>query len=126
LFALTRDDSRRVVRFSLSAEIQKDIEEMFKQQEAAFGQDALDKISFDGKYKPDEGECLIIDDYEGAEQFYYAIANPLSVPTIRPSAEDFENIKAIFSGRIDAGKNLALIESFDKKNSFDKGIRYIQ
>jgi hypothetical protein len=58
LFALTRDSSRRVLRIPLSADIQNDVSATFKNQEADFRNSVQEEIPFDGKYKPDDGECL--------------------------------------------------------------------
>jgi Kiwa protein KwaB-like len=115
LFALTRDSSRRIVRIPLSAEIQQEVGETFIGQEKQFRASSEEQIPFDGKYKPDDGECLFIDDYDDIDGLHGAVANPLSVPEIVPVTSEFEAIKALFVGRADGARKIALIQSFDKR-----------
>jgi len=44
-----------------------------------------------------------------------AIANPLSVPEIAPVTRELEGINALFTGRAEGTKKIALIQSFDKR-----------
>jgi len=115
LFALTREGSRRIVRIPLSAEIQQEIGQTFTSQESEFRASGEEQIAFDGKYKPDDGECLFIDDYDDIDDLHGAIANPLGVPEIAPTTSEFEAIKALFVGTSDSTKRIALIQSFDKR-----------
>lgn len=115
LFALTRDSSRRVLRIPLSATVQKEVASTFERQEGDFRNAAQEEIAFDGKYKPDDGECLCIEDYDDIDNLHGAIVNPLSVPEISPTTSEFEGIKALFSGRSDGTKKTVLIQSFDKR-----------
>jgi len=115
LFALTSESSRRIVRIPLSAEIQQEVAETFVGQEQQFRASSEEQIAFDGKYKPDYGECLFIDDYDDIDDLHGAIANPLSVPEIVPLTNEFEAIKALFVGKPGGTKKTALIQSFDKR-----------
>src|SRR5437870_5512847 len=49
-----------------------------------------------------------------------ALANPMSVPEIAPTTSEFEGIKALFSGTVDATRKLALIQPFDKRKIIAK------
>lgn len=115
LFAVLRDPDRPLVRIPLAAELQNEIKAIFIEQEKTFRENAQSKIEFDGKYKPDSGECLTIKDYDDIDNIHYAIANPLNIPEIKPDTSDFDSIKALFTGRIDDGKKVALIQGFDKR-----------
>ena len=115
LFALTRDGSRRIVRSPLSAEIQQEVADTFISQEQQFRKSSEEQIAFNGKYKPDDGECLFIDDYDDIDDLHGAIANPLSVPEIAPVTNELETIKALFVGRSDGTNRIALIQGFDKR-----------
>lgn len=116
LFALTDDPANRRLRFSLSADVQQDLTTYLQQQESTFNQNCQDMILFDGKYKPDSGEVLIINEFDDIDSIIDAIANPLSIPEVSPTPESFNHIKALFSGYIDnEGKTVALIQHFDKK-----------
>jgi hypothetical protein len=115
LFALTRDSSRRVVRIPLSADVQNEVQATFQDQERAFRGGAHEEIAFDGKYKPDDGESLFINDFDDIDNLHGTVANPLSVPEIAPSTDEFETIKALFFGQIDGQKRTVLLQNFDKR-----------
>lgn len=115
LFALTRDSSRRVLRIPLSAEIQGEVGALFRDQEADFNSSAQDEIAFDGKYKPEDGECLAISDYDDIDNLRSAVANPLGVPEISPTTGEFEGIKALFSGRTEGEQQTVLMQAFDRR-----------
>ncbi len=77
LFALTSDPERRILRIPLSQEVQSEVTNLFKKQESDFISSVEEKIPFDGKYKPDPGECLVISDYSDIDKLKHALANPL-------------------------------------------------
>lgn len=60
LFVLTDDPANRRLRFSLSHEVQTDLTAYLQCQEQNFTEQGQDEIPFDGKYKPDPGEVLVI------------------------------------------------------------------
>jgi hypothetical protein len=115
LFALTRNSARRVLRVPLSRDVQDEVAATFAAQEAAFRGSTQEEITFDGKYKPEVGECLVISDYDDIDNVYNAIANPLGVPEIEPAPVEFEEIKALFYGRIEGGRKIILFQNFDRR-----------
>ncbi len=116
LFALTDDPANRRLRFSLSQEVQTDLTSNFQEQERSFTTAGQDEIPFDGKYKPDPGEVLVISNFDDIDGLADAVANPLSVPEVTPTPDAFEKIKALFSGYVDQnGVVTVLIQHFDKK-----------
>lgn len=116
LFALTDEPSRRVLRMPMAQNIQSEIERLFREQEASFASCAQEQHAFDGKYKPDDDECLFIDDYDDIDNVHGAVANPLAVPEINPDFSEFMRVKALFSGYTTRdGKKIALIQSFDRR-----------
>jgi hypothetical protein len=116
LFALTRDPERRILRIPLSKDVQAEVTELFKQQEADFRASAQEDIPFDGKYKPDSGECLVIADFSDIDGLSEAVKNPLSYAEIKPSAIEFSTIKALFSGFENSdGVYIVLVQYFDKR-----------
>ncbi|MNX90607.1 hypothetical protein D3C86_1226640 [compost metagenome] len=116
LFALTSDPARRIVRFSLSGEIQEELTTHLKTQETQFLEHVEETIKFDGKYKPEQGEVLEIDNYDDIDGLANAIENPLDLPEITPSIESYRGIKAIFSGYMDTdGSAVILLQNFDKR-----------
>jgi hypothetical protein len=116
LFALTNDAARRILRLPLSRDVQNEVTETFKRQEDDFNTLAQEEVPFDGKYKPDDGESLVIQNYDDIDGLRRAIDNPLSIPEIMPDPTEFATIKAIFSGYRDTkGTVVALIQSFDRR-----------
>ena len=75
----------------------------------------LIEVGFDGNYKPNENECLKIENYQLSDEIKDAIRNPMSVPSFNSVELEKNNIKCIFIGeKIDKdGKELFLI-SFQK------------
>lgn len=115
LFALTNDPAKRIVKFNLSNPVQTDLTRYIKDQEAVFDE-AEQEIEFDGKYKPDPGEVLHIDNYDDIDDLKSAIENPLGVDEVEPTEEFFNEIKALFTGYINlAGHIKILLQNFDRR-----------
>jgi len=87
LFALTNDPARRIVKFELSHPVQIELTDYIKSQEETFDE-VVDEFEFDGKYKPDVGEILYINNYDDIDGLAQAIETPLGVEPVDPS-EDF-------------------------------------
>lgn len=116
LFALTDDPTNRRLRFSLSHEVQAELTAFLRNQEHNFTEQGQDEIPFDGKYKPDPGEVLVITGFDDIDRLADAIENPLSIPEVSPTSESFAAIKALFSGYVDNnGVASVLVQHFDKK-----------
>jgi hypothetical protein len=116
LFALTSDPANRIVKFSLTEAIQAELTSYLQVKEQCFLARAGEEIAFDGKYKPDPQEILIIPNYDDIDNLSDAIMNPLGYPEITASPEVFGSIKAIFSGYIDVANEVTvLIQHFDKR-----------
>lgn len=115
LFALTNDPAKRIVKFDLSSDVQKDLTTFLKDQEDFFDQNQ-EEIIFDGKYKPDEGEILYIDSYDDLDGLENAIKNPTSMDLVEPTEDFFHEIKALFSGYILSDGNVkVLLQNFDRR-----------
>lgn len=115
LFALSQDASRRVLRLPLAHDVQQVITDAFKQQESDFNNFVQQEMAFDGKYKPDDGECLLIKDYDDIDNIHAAIEFPLSIPEINPTKSEFFQIKALFSGYKSGSDKIALIQNFGRR-----------
>ncbi|CAH7077519.1 conserved hypothetical protein [Vibrio chagasii] len=115
LFALTSDPAKRIVRFELSANVQDDLTTYIKNQENEF-ELSTEVIPFDGKYKPDSGEVLLIDNYDDIDSLSSAIVNPLSIEVVEPTESFFGDIKALFTGyTLDSGEVKVLLQNFDRR-----------
>ncbi|MDN3238055.1 Kiwa anti-phage protein KwaB-like domain-containing protein [Pseudomonas sp. WAC2] len=115
LFALTSDPAKRIVRFSLSQPVQTEFTEYLKHQESIFD-DIEQEIEFDGKYKPDHGEMLYIENFDDIDDLIPAIENPLSIEEVEPTEDFFKEIKALFTGyRTTTGSVKVLLQNFDRR-----------
>tara|TARA_B100000287_G_scaffold205970_1_gene194293 strand:- start:455 stop:1336 length:882 start_codon:yes stop_codon:yes gene_type:complete len=115
LFALTSDPSKRIVKFELSSEVQTELTTYLTSQETTFDQ-AEEEIEFDGKYKPEDGEILFINDYDDIDNLSSAVENPLSAEVVDPTEDFFTEIKALFTGyTTDTGTVKILLQNFDRR-----------
>lgn len=115
LFALTNNPSSRIVKFELSGPVQIDLTEYLGSQERSFDE-AQEEIEFDGKYKPDQGEILVINGYDDIDGLEDAIRNPLGVDPVNPNEDFFLEIKALFTGyETDSGTVKILLQNFDRR-----------
>ena len=116
LFALTDDPANRRLRFALSKDVQSELTSLFQEQEEKFINDDCEEIPFDGKYKPDLDEVLVIKEFDDIDGLADAITDPLSIHEVKPTPEMFSKIKALFSGYVDGnGAPTILIQHFDKR-----------
>ena len=115
LFALTSNPAKRIVRFELSSTVQADLTKYIKTQETTFDE-IEQEIEFNGKYKPDQGEVLYIDNYDDIDGLKVAIENPLSFELVEPTEQFFYEIKALFTGyAISSGNIKILLQNFDRR-----------
>jgi len=115
LFALTNDPSRKVLRIPLSKSVQQEVSQTLLEQETEFNKIIQQELIFDGKYKPDHGEVLVIKDYDDIDELNEAIKNPLSIPEIVADISEFNRIIALFSGYERDGSCVILIQNFDRR-----------
>jgi len=115
LFALTSIAGARIVRFLLTQELQDEIRTTFENQLAAFVSGIDDVVPFDGRYQPDEGELLSIEQFEDVDGMQEAVANPLTVDTFDPQLHALDSIKAIFAGISNDGHTRVLVQLFESR-----------
>ena len=116
LFALTSEPSKRIVKFELSSEVQNDLTTYLKSQEECFEKYAQEEIEFDGKYKPDDGEILCINNYDDIDDLALSIVNPLSIEKVDPTEDFFGEIKALFTGYVQEYSGVKiLLQNFDRR-----------
>lgn len=106
LFAACRINGKFVAkRVSLSEEVRQRIGDLFGEQEKEFLDGVTAEIPYNGNWKPDKEELLIIDVPQEACIFEKTItANATSIPSIKASNFSDEGIKALFTG-ISAGES---------------------
>jgi len=115
LFALTATAASRIVRFPLTAELQTEIDGIFRRQLAAFDAGIVETIAFDGRYVPDEGELLCIDPFDDADGLVNAVTHPLAVERFDPAVHSLETVKALFAGAPDDDGQRVLIQRFERR-----------
>jgi len=115
LFALTKISGSRILRFPLTAELQTDIDAIFRQQLAAFDDGVVETIPFDGRYVPDEGELLKIDGFRDVDGLAGAIGNPLVVESFDPAVHSLEAVRALFAGLPGKSGQRVLIQHFERR-----------
>lgn len=116
LFALLDPPGRRIQRFALLTAVQVELTEYLLEQERTFNETGPNEIAFDGKYKPDGDEVLLIDGFADIDNLHAAIQNPVGVPEIDPNPVELSRIKALFSGYTAGdGSRVALLQQFDKR-----------
>jgi hypothetical protein len=115
LFALTSVPGTRIVRFPLTAELQSEVENVFADQLSAFEDGIVETVPFDGRYVPDEGELLVIDDFADVDGLQDAVANPLNVEAFDPTQHSLDAVKALFTSRTDNGVTRVLVQCFERR-----------
>jgi hypothetical protein len=115
LFALTDNPAARIVRFPLTQELQTDIATVFNQQFKSFLSDIDTEVAFDGRYRPEEGEMLIIEDFEDIEGLAKAVENPLAIDQFDPQIHSFGGMKALFTSHVENGVTSVLIQLFENR-----------
>lgn len=114
LFALTSSPGARIVRFPLTQELQEELKALFGGQRQAFMEGIADTIEFDGRYKPDEGELLVIKNFADVDGLAAAVANPIAIEQFDPKVHSLDSIKALFTGDPD-GAGRVLIQLFESR-----------
>lgn len=115
LFAYTRDPGNRIVRFAVNNDVQTSMTAYLSEQVQDFGMDC-EEVKFDGNYKPDDGELLVIDEFEDLDNLSRAAAAPLDYPIADPALFNFDQIKSLFFGQVsDDGTWEVYLQSFDRR-----------
>lgn len=115
LFAYTRDPGNRIVRFAVNNDVQASMTAYLAAQVEAFGTDC-EEVPFDGNYKPEQGEMLVIEGFEDLDSLAKVVAAPLDVPVADPTSLDFDQIRALFFGQKEEdGTWVVYLQSFDRR-----------
>lgn len=120
LFALTSNPAARVLRFPLSNDLQNEINEVLRGQRDKFLNGIVDTIEFNGRYRPEEGELLVIKNFVDPDGLADIVKNPIGVEQFDPKVHSLESVKAIFSGCPD-GSGQVLIQLFERRRLIATG-----
>lgn len=115
LFALMDVAGARLIRFPLSVDLSADIATVFNDQHTEFFRGIDTIIPFDGRYTPEEGELLEIQDFADVDGLLAAVANPLSVDQYDPNTHSLDLVRAIFTGIEVGGVPQVLVQIFERR-----------
>jgi hypothetical protein len=115
LFALTNVPGARIVRFPLTQDLQGEVEAVFAAQLQAFMNGIDEVVPFDGRYSPEHGELLAIENFEDVDGLSEAVANPLGVDQFDPAAHSLDSVKALFASHSVGGVHRILIQCFESR-----------
>lgn len=115
LFAYTRDPANRIVRFAVDQAVQNAMTTFLDPQVAIFDADC-GEVEFDGKYKPDDGEMLVINEFDDLDNLAHVIGAPLDVPVADPNNFSFDFIRALFFGKEEPDGSVSVyLQNFDRR-----------
>lgn len=99
IFALCRINNELIVRrIPLKAGLQDEIEQMFDQQEQEFLDGRDEEVAFNGDWKPDPNELMVIDDGPLVDVFNHTFkVGPAAFEHLNVTDHQSAGIKAIFS-----------------------------
>lgn len=128
LFAVTEIPGARIIRFNLTQLLEAEVASAFEEQYARFRQGIISEIPFDGRYVPDEGELLYIDNFLDVEGMAEAASDPLSIDLFDPARHSLERVKALFVQRNIDGVDRILVQFFERRRLLSKqgaGLRMV-
>ncbi|KNH06927.1 hypothetical protein BRCH_04194c [Candidatus Burkholderia brachyanthoides] len=120
LFALMKAPAPRILRFSLTAELQREVQRTFTEQLAFFENSIEEVFAFDGRYSPESDEALEIAGFQDVDGIMNAIDRPLFIDRFDPNRHSAENILALFMGHKHSIRQAALIQIFDRRRIISK------
>jgi len=128
LFAACRVGNGLIAkRVRLDLNVQQAIEAVFSQQEGYFRNGVTDEVDFDGSWRPDENEVLVMDIPNDAQMFVDTVnANAVAIPDLDTAAFDQENIKALFTGTVNNGATKVLIQQFSARQLLSRRFSLLQ
>lgn len=115
LFALTNISGSRILRLPLSQQVQADIQTMFDNQFDYFMSDIDTVVPFDGRYTPEDGELLSIENFIDIDGLADAVAAPLKIEQYRPEIHPLNCIKALFTEHRNDNGGRILVQIFENR-----------
>ena len=114
-------------RVRIDFSVQQAIEDVFTDQERQFRNGVTDEVEFDGSWKPEENEVLVMDIPQDAQVFVNTIiVNAVAIPELDTASFDHENIKALFTGSVNNGATKVLIQQFSPRQVLSRRFSLLQ
>lgn len=95
VFVLSTDDS--VFKLETDASLQQNLCNLFSEQTSTAIKEKV-FVDFDGNYKPNDDEILIIRNFKMLDSIVDAVRNPIGVQAFEKDNGEFPEIKALFIG----------------------------
>ncbi len=97
IFVLEDNSNKKIARIDIDKDTQRAICRSFSNATKKIIENK-ERIVFDGSYKPNEDEFLVIENFQIMKEIKDAIRDPLGVTPFQKTNEGFPKIKAIFVG----------------------------
>lgn len=97
-FALVRTAANPVRRIKLARDVQQTLSELFVQAASQMLHEDIEHVPFQGSYRPDESEILVINDFKVPTEIWSALKEPTSCDDLDLGSRELPNIRAIFTG----------------------------
>jgi len=102
-----------VKRLDINANVQRPLEQMFSVQEDEFRAEIHDEVEFTGDWTPDDDEALYVNIPDQVALLEQAVTgNPLAIDTLDAANFQQEGVKAIFTGFVNNGQAVVVIQKF--------------
>jgi hypothetical protein len=86
-----------------------------------------DRVLFDGRYKPETDEVLVIEDYNIEAGIIEAVQSPIAENTIDNAAIDVPNVKSVFIGDTIDGELIIVMQLIQKSQHLtSEGVKLFQ
>ncbi|SUB90584.1 Kiwa anti-phage protein KwaB-like domain-containing protein [Photobacterium damselae] len=119
-FALIKDESGnvQVKRIRVKGSLQNELIELFSEQLSSFNHNIVNEVPFNGDWKPDVNELLVLTNVDEAQIMVEAInANASSFRALQLSNFGSEPIKAVFTGFIRNNVTTVLVQKFSSRQA---------
>ncbi|EGQ7881812.1 Kiwa anti-phage protein KwaB-like domain-containing protein [Vibrio cholerae] len=119
-FALIKDDNNNleVKRIRVQGPLQKELVTLFNKQLQSFNEGVDTEVPFNGDWKPDPNELLVLSDVSEAKVMVDAInSNITSYHALQLSNFKSEPIKAVFTGFVDNNETTVLVQKFSSRQA---------
>lgn len=119
-FAFIRDDSGHcnVKRIRVNNSLQRELVQIFEDQQLCFERGVDTEVNFNGDWKPDVNEVLTINDISESTLMTNAVnANASSFNDLNISNFSNEPIKAIFTGITTNGQTKVFVQKFSSRQA---------
>lgn len=110
----------RIQRVVTNAQLQADLEIEVNRQ-INFFRAEKDEIIFDARYRPDEGELLLISNFDDIDGVIAALRSPQEIQVWEPTEAGLNSVKGLFAGVQSGTTTHVMLQAFDKRQAITAG-----